>query len=274
MNVFSKYSVVKPLSLEYPWLVAFTTLAERNGRRVDFTAGTCEAERRELESVLAPLSVAWLALEHGARIIEMGSEGGFCDFAELPALAQNEQGLASGLAITASCSPKADGAILTEPGRAVAFTTADCLPIVVVSERPRVVAAIHAGWRSIAAGIIEAAVEQLQQHYGVDPATLKVWIGPSIAQEDYEVSDEVRDRLLLRGAIAEHHFTSTGPGHWLADLPGAATAIFTSLGVVGSSIERYFVSTARSPLLHSARRDGSASGRMATVVGIMKVDQP
>ena len=248
-DIADSYSIVKPLSLDYPWLVAFTTLAEHNGRRVDFTADTCEAKRRELESALAPLAVTWLSLEHGARIVEL------------------EQSIA------ALSHPSADGAILTEPGFAVAFTTADCLPIVIVSEHHKTAAAIHAGWRSIAAGIIEATIDRLEQHE-IKPASLQVWIGPSIAGEDYEVSDEVRDKLLIRPDIAECHFALTRPGHWLADLPRAAEAILISLGIPAASIERCPISTAKSPLFHSARRDGSMAGRMATVTGIKKVNQP
>jgi YfiH family protein len=192
-----------------------------------------------------PLAVTWLTLEHDTKIAILNSNK----------------------------SPIADAAIITQPGRAVAFTTADCLPLVCVSTRHRVVAAIHAGWRSLAAGIVERTVECLVGDYDIQPETLKVWTGPAIAGEDYEVGDEVREALLARPAITEAHFSpspgdSGDPTHFLADLPGAATSVLTSLGVSPRGIERCPFSTRKSPHLHSVRRDGSKAGRMATVAGV------
>ena len=244
--ISEKFRGIEPSGFAFPWLVAFTTPAQHGGERLDFMADRCEAQRRELERALAPLAVTWLSLEHGNTVIDLTRQN-------VPLCPPN---------------PVADGAILTEPGMAVAFTTADCLPIICVSERHRVVAAIHAGWRSLAAGIIEVAVTRLEQEYGVDPTSLRVWIGPAIAFEDYEVSDEVREKLLVRPAVTERFFLQTQPGHWLVDLSGAARAVFASLGVSSDSMERYPISTARSQLLHSARRDGAAAGRMATLAGI------
>jgi copper oxidase (laccase) domain-containing protein len=83
----------------------------------------------------------------------------------------------------------------------VAFTTADCLPIICVSNKPRLAVAIHAGWRSLAAGIIEGCIDLLQKQYGAVTAGLEFWIGPAIAAADYEVSEEVRHALLMRPAI-------------------------------------------------------------------------
>ena len=329
-TIANRFSIVKPQSFSYPWLFAFTTLAEHDGAAVDFMAGKCEDRRRELEACLAPLSVTWLTLEHRARIVDIGQgrerehreNGNWANCSSLQEperflhendgnvwfSSPNNRGTKNELCksagqkaavsqsflsrkekpcISANLMQKhrkpvqnhptevsrvseteGDGAILTEPGTAVAFTTADCLPIICVSDKPRIVAAIHAGWRSLAAGIIEAAIERLRQN-GADPTTLRVWIGPAVACEDYEVSDEVRDRLLLRPAVTESCFRMTRPGHWLADLPGAASAILNSLGVPSDAIERYPISTAQDRLLHSVRRDGKAAGRMATAVGIL-----
>jgi copper oxidase (laccase) domain-containing protein len=167
----------------------------------------------------------------------------------------------------------------------VAFTTADCLPIVIAAagqiagqtngqnhgqtpQQTHAAVAIHAGWRSLAAGIIEDAVEGLTSTCGAQPTELMVWIGPAIAREDYEVGSEVKERLLARPAITEEQFTPVGTGRFLADLPGAALAILMSCGVSAGAIERCPVSTKQSPLLHSVRRDGSEAGRMATVVAI------
>jgi YfiH family protein len=243
---------VAPQSLTLPWLVAFTTRARRDGdalctpQSLDFTAGRGDENRRELERWLAPLAVTWLTLEHGTKIATINS----------------------------TISPTADAAIITQPGFAVAFTTADCLPLVCVDVEKEVVVAIHAGWRSLAGGIIERTVERLRSECATSPEQLKIWIGPAIARDDYEVGREVHDALLTRPGVTEEQFVSRGQGHFLADLPGAATTILTSLGVPAQAIERYPVSTKQSPLLHSVRRDGAQAGRMATVVGIRELPSP
>jgi YfiH family protein len=167
-------------------------------------------------------------------------------------------------------SPACDAAIITQPGTAVAFTTADCLPLVCVSTEEKVAAAIHAGWRGLAAGVIERTVERMTDAGAVRTEGLRVWIGPAIAREDYEVNHDVKDALLARPAITAEHFTPCGTGHFLADLPGAATAIFASLGVPSSAVERCPLSTKSNVFLHSFRRDGAAAGRIATVVGIRR----
>jgi YfiH family protein len=294
------FPLIRPEGIDHPWLLAFSTMARRDDVVIDFTAGAGELWRRRLEAVLAPLSLVWLNLEHGSEIAIVNSNL---------------------MDAQAAKSPVADAAVVLEPGFAVAFTTADCLPIICVSNKPRLAVAIHAGWRSLAAGIIEGCIDLLQKQYGAITAGLEFWIGPAIAAADYEVSEEVRQALLTRPAIranvqaaaeadvqaaadaanrtisryeatadsstdtlaahadssadasAAHAnssqlFVPTRPGHYLADLPAAATVILASLGVPAASIRRHPLSTAQSPLLHSLRRDRGSTGRMATVVGI------
>jgi YfiH family protein len=274
---------VAPQSFAPPWLVAFTTLATHDGQPLDFTAGKGEGCRRELEQALAPLALTWLTLEHGNKFVIFDSNNAekvrafprngspaagepAASFLGADAPAAAEPAASPSLAE----SPVADAAIITQAGRAVAFTTADCLPIVCVDTRQHLVAAIHAGWRSLAAGIVEKVLECLIDRYEASPEALRAWIGPAIAGEDYEVGSEVRDALLARPAITEAHFAPSpgNPAHFLADLPAAATAILVSLGLSASAIERCPVSTKTDPLLHSVRRDGAQAGRMATVVGI------
>jgi YfiH family protein len=299
----ARFSYLAPQSLSLPWLIVFTTLAQYEGRLLDFTAGRGEASRRELEDALTPLAVTWLTLEHGAEIALLNSNNVEKVRDTLSAVAENAASTPAADTASAApsapmaafapavdttsastpaadttsaadssiaCSPLADAAIITQPGLAVAFTTADCLPLVCVNAQQRVVAAVHAGWRSLAAGIVERTIERLTSDYDIQPETLKVWIGPAIAGEDYEVGSEVRDALLVRPAITEAHFSLSpgNPSRFLADLPGAATSVLTSLGVPAHDVERCPFSTRRSPHLHSVRRDGSKAGRMATVVGV------
>ncbi|MDR2586819.1 MAG: polyphenol oxidase family protein [Coriobacteriales bacterium] len=250
LAISEDFTLFEPHALRLPWLVAFTTAARRGEERFDFTAEVGQEQRRALERALAPLALTWLTLEHGSRVVTIGE----------PSV---QPGVQPGL------SPVCDGALIIHPGTAAAFTTADCLPVVIATTgRTHAAAAIHAGWRSLAAGIIEDAVERLARASGAQPPGFGAWIGPAIAREDYEVGSEVAERLLVRPAITEEQFTPVDAGHFLADLPGAATAILVSCGVPAEAIEHYPVSTKQSPLLHSVRRDGSAAGRMATVVGI------
>jgi copper oxidase (laccase) domain-containing protein len=181
-----------------------------------------------------------------------------------------------------------DAAIITAPGYAAALTTADCVPIILAGSKPTVptagdkppepiagekppspiAAVIHAGWRGLAAGIIEGTAERLCRIGEVPPENIHAWIGPAIAREDYEVGDETHTALLQRLAVSERHFTQTRPGHWLADLPAMAESILSAQGVSPENIQRFEGSTFADQHLHSARRDGALSGRMATVVGI------
>ncbi|HBT95194.1 MAG TPA: hypothetical protein DEB24_03410 [Coriobacteriia bacterium] len=264
----SDYPLIKPAWADLSWLTAFTVQARRGqagglsagmhdvqraeataDEVFDFTACVCEGSRRDLEHALAPLEVTWLSLEHEDNIIDLGH--GNTDDITAP-----EHGL------------RADAAIISQPGTAVAFTTADCLPILLVSENSRVAAGIHAGWKSLAAGIVEGVVQRLERDYDVSAADLRAWIGPAVAREDYEISTEVRDALLVRPAVTSECFTDTKPGHFLADLPMAATQILTALGVPSDKITHHPGSTRHDVRLHSARRDSGRAGRMATVVGV------
>lgn len=264
-NTLSDYPLIKP-----PWddlcrAVAFTVQARRGqtdgisatstrapsssqaaaDEVFDFTAGFCEDNRRDLERALSPLKVTWLSLEHEDNIVD---------------IRQDDSGVALPL--------RADGAIVSEPGTAVAFTTADCLPIILASESTCVMVGIHAGWKSLAAGIIEGALHRLEMEYDIPATDIRVWIGPAIAREDYEISAEVREALLARPAVTPECFTDTKPGHFLADLPMAAKEILISLGVGAERIDHHPLSTRQDIRLHSARRDSGRAGRMATVVGV------
>ncbi|MDR3316267.1 MAG: polyphenol oxidase family protein [Coriobacteriales bacterium] len=226
---------------ELPWLCAFTTQAPKD-YKADTEAG--EYARCELAEQLAPLALTWLALEHGAMVQNIPEE-------------------------TTGALVAGDAALITAPGYAAALTTADCIPIILASGQPEPIAAvIHAGWRGLAAGIIEGTVERLCHAGEIPPESIHAWIGPAIAREDYEVGDETRIALLERPAVGERHFTQARPGHWLADLPAMAESVLAAQGISPENILRFEGSTFTERHLHSARRDGAISGRMATVVGI------
>jgi len=90
---------------------------------------------------------------------------------------------------------RADAVIATCPGEVCAVLTADCLPLLLCDEAGTRVAAVHAGWRGLAAGVIEAAVARL----ATPPREVLCWLGPAIGPEAFEVGAEVRARFLAQG---------------------------------------------------------------------------
>ncbi len=156
---------------------------------------------------------------------------------------------------------EADGAWTDRPGQVPVVLTADCLPVLLADVRGRVVAAIHAGWRGLAAGILEGAVDALP----VAPDAIRAWIGPAIRQSRYQVGEEVV--RAFPGPAESRFFQDRGGGHWLADLPGIAARRLADSGV--GSVEDCMRCAAREPeSFFSYRRDGPRSGRMATLIRI------
>src|SRR5512143_2139769 len=122
---------------------------------------------------------------------------------------------------------QADAAITHEPGVVLAILTADCLPVLLCAEDGSQIGAIHAGWRGLAAGAIEACVGRLR----APPAQLMAWLGPAIGPESYEVGDEVRAAFVAHERAASVAFTPTRPGHWLCDLYTLVRQRLHALGV-------------------------------------------
>ena len=140
--------------------------------------------------------------------------------------------------------------------------TADCLPILLCNRSGTEVAAIHAGWRGLADGIIEATVKYMKS----SPDQLLAWVGPGISQQCFEVGDELRDIFIARNNHAEGHFLANRPAHWLCDLHGLATDTLTRLEVAEISRADY-CSFSDESLFYSYRRN-SVTGRMASLIWI------
>lgn len=154
----------------------------------------------------------------------------------------------------------ADARYADRPGVVCAVLTADCLPLLLCSDDGREVAAVHCGWRGLAAGIVGMAVGR----FAAAPASLRAWLGPAIGALAFEVGDEVRERFVAADAGAGVCFVPGRAGRWLADLPALTRRALAAVGVqrvhggeactVGEP-ERFF----------SYRRDG-VTGRMASLV--------
>ena len=157
-------------------------------------------------------------------------------------------------------APVGDAAVARRKGTVCAVMAADCMPVLLADASGGVVAAAHAGWRGLSAGVIEAAVDAMR----VPPAQVIAWLGPAIGPRVYEVGEEVRAAFLKRDAAAAAAFVATRPGHWLLDLYAVARQRLAKLGV-----ERVYgggLCTYSDPeRFYSYRRD-RASGRMAALI--------
>ena len=156
---------------------------------------------------------------------------------------------------------EADAAFTSQAGVVLAILTADCLPILVCADDGSEVAVIHAGWRGLAAGVIESCVCRLR----TPPKKLLAWLGPAIGAASYEVGDEVRSALCASDDGAAEVFIATRPGHWLCDLYTLARRRLQALKI--RRIHGGGFDTFSDRRFYSHRRDGS-SGRMASLIWI------
>jgi YfiH family protein len=155
---------------------------------------------------------------------------------------------------------KADAAFTANPDVVCAVLTADCLPLLITSADGGELAAAHAGWRGLNAGVIEATLNQ----FTVSPGNLLAWLGPAISQTAFEVGDEVRAAFVANDAAAADCFVENQRGRWQADLYALARQRLARAGikqVFGGN----FCTYAESGRFFSYRRDGEC-GRMASFI--------
>jgi len=156
---------------------------------------------------------------------------------------------------------RADASVATRPGAICAVMTADCLPVLFCDDAGTVVAAAHAGWRGLAAGVLDATVARM----GVAPARIIAWLGPAIGPQAFEVGDEVRQAFVTADPAAARAFMPSGKsGKWFADLFLLARLRLRAAGV--AHVFGGDVCTYADPLRYfSYRRDG-VTGRLASLV--------
>lgn len=195
-----------------------------------------DENRRRLSAALSlPSAPLWLTQVHGCDVAEAGRDAMGCE---------------------------ADAVVARRPGQVCAVLTADCLPLLMATREGDRVAAVHAGWRGLASGVVEAAMARLE----VDPSEVMVWLGPAIGPGAFEVGEDVRSAFVSTDPGAYACFRSNRENHWLADIYELARRRLAAVGagfVSGggyctvSDPERFF----------SFRRDG-ATGRMASLIWI------
>jgi YfiH family protein len=161
-------------------------------------------------------------------------------------------------------TPEADAATADAPGLLLGIQTADCLPLLLVDPRRRVVAAAHAGWRGTAAGIAGRAVAAMVE-LGCVPSALLAALGPAIGRCCYEVGEEVRQAF---GPEAAAWFRPGPRGRPHLDLRQANVGQLVVAGVSPGAIAHVDECTACHPgVYHSFRRDGPGAGRMLSYIG-------
>ena len=201
----------------------------------DSDTAVAENRTRLASAATLPGEPRWLQQVHGTTVVDADARG-------------------------ESAPPVADGSTARLPGTVCVVMTADCLPVLFAARDGSAVAAAHAGWRGLAAGVLEATVTAL----GVDPGGLIAWLGPAIGPAAYEVGDEVRAAFVTRNPALDACFEANEQGRWQADLYALARARLGGCGV--RDVYGGDACTASSPRqFFSYRRDGEC-GRMVTFI--------
>jgi polyphenol oxidase len=175
----------------------------------------------------------WLTQVHGSHVADSASEAPGCE---------------------------ADAVISGQPGRVCAVLTADCLPLLISDRAGHRVCAVHAGWRGLAGGVIEAAVSRM----AIAPGELLVWLGPAIGPDAFEVGAEVREAFMRQNPDDAVAFRPGATGRWLADIYRLARMRLARLGV-GYVAGGDYCTVGQERLFYSYRREG-VTGRMASLI--------
>ncbi|MDR3221780.1 MAG: peptidoglycan editing factor PgeF [Candidatus Accumulibacter sp.] len=193
------------------------------------------AANRELVYQRIGARPVWLNQVHGTRVIDTAARA-------------------------ASFPPEADAAFARQAGVACAVMTADCLPVLLCDTGGRIVAAAHAGWRGLLAGVLEATVAAMETP-GLE---LIAWLGPAIGPRAFEVGGEVREALVNADPNAAAAFQALGGGKWLADI-----YLLARQRLAGQGVTRVFgggfCTVSETARFFSYRRDGR-TGRMASLI--------
>jgi YfiH family protein len=163
---------------------------------------------------------------------------------------------------SAGTVPEADASVARGINTVCVVMMADCLPVLLTDTAGTVVSAAHAGWRGLAAGVLEASVTAMN----VEPATLMAFLGPCISGAVYEVGVDVYDAFCTADPAAMAAFAARPNGKWLANLPLLAQQRLLRAGVHGYNIFGGDMCTLSEPgRFFSYRRDGP-SGRLAALI--------
>ena len=205
-------------------------------------------QNRELLQSQLPMGVLvqWLNQVHGTGVLQATAESALAD---------------------SHPAAEADACWTTSIGVACAVLTADCLPVLLCDREGRYVAAVHAGWRGLLAGVLDATISASP----VASSTLMAWLGPCIGEHAFEVGEEVRDAFLAEArtfgglaAASGCFMPASRQGHWLANLGGLATLKLHFLGIDNIYSENSCTFTDNSS--YFSYRKERETGRMASLI--------
>jgi len=202
------------------------------------TGDAPEAVRKNRAMLAAnlPNEPVWLEQVHGTEVLSLSGE-------------------------RFSRAPGADAVVCRVPGQVCAIMTADCLPVLFCDLAGEVVAAAHAGWRGLAAGILENTVHAME----TEPEKILVWLGPAIGREAFLVGSDVRDAFVAADSIASAAFFPTAtPEKYHADLYALARQRLNKAGVTRIFGGNYC--TFSEPQRFFSYRRNGITGRMASLV--------
>ena len=170
-------------------------------------------------------------------------------------------------ALTGAAVHEADASVTTQAGIGCAVQVADCLPVLFAAPGGNAVGAAHAGWRGLALGVLEAAVEAVCEAGNCEPAQVQAWLGACIGPRQFEVGSDVLEALGAAPAHADPaRFRPGKPGKWRANLPLLARDRLQAAGVASVSGGAWCTVEAPSRFF-SFRRD-RVTGRMVALAWI------
>jgi len=233
------------------------------GLRVgDDSQAVVENRRRVRICLGLPAEPCWLTQVHGSSVVTLDRAA-----ADQAQAAHRAGGAHQAQGAHQAVPTQADAAISRRSGVVCAIQVADCMPVLFAARDGAAVGAAHAGWRGLAAGVLEATVAELAAGQpGVPADRLIAWMGPAIGREHFEVGEEVRAAFVERDAEAASAFARNARGRWQCDLYGLARRRLATAGVrevygggwcTYGDASRFF----------SYRRDGQC-GRTAALIWI------
>lgn len=219
------------------------------GEHVQDEAARVQANRQSLGALL-PGEPLWLKQVHGAEVFD----------------ADRAAGIGQG-----GDPPTADAAVTSQANRVLAIMTADCLPVVLASTDGRFLGVAHAGWRGLAAGVLENTLQALRERAPAH-ASWRAWLGPAISQRHFEVGADVYQAFTRGDPGTAVFFAEKTQGlKWLADLPALARYRLHQAGVANIELSGQ-CTFERDGMYYSYRRN-AVTGRMATLAWLQERGQ-
>jgi len=226
------------------------------------------ANRRRVATVLGLAGHPWALVRqvHGATILRVGAGGQGAGPPAANGAWVEARALGPGPPEGKAPLGEADGLVTAEAGVVLAVLTADCAPVLLADPAARVVGAVHAGWRGLAAGVVEAGVAAMAG-LGADPAATVGMVGPAVGGCCYEVGPEVREAVGARYPAA---LATTRDGRPALDPAAGAAQALERAGVEGTTARLAGECTVdRAGRYFSHRRDHGRTGRQAGLIALV-----